>query len=152
MLGDSLHSAAKADNDTTRYRSAMKRFEVAATISITAADALYNWGNVLFDLSLAARYGAPEVMTRSGEQLLRRAIAKYRDAIAKDPSFSDAHNNLANALTDLARAGYPREDDGFSGQTKLVLWKISNLGFADGTKTDKTVRNGFSFPQSTRSV
>src|ERR1700733_797537 len=34
---------------------AMKRFEVAAKISITAADALYNWGDVLFDLSLAAR-------------------------------------------------------------------------------------------------
>jgi tetratricopeptide (TPR) repeat protein len=44
--------------------------------------------------------------------LLRRAVAKYRDAIAKDPSFADAHNNLANALTDLARAEYPREDDG----------------------------------------
>src|ERR1700733_13877080 len=91
---------------------AMKRFQVAAKISITAADALYNWGNVLFDLSLAVRDGAPEVMTRSAEQLLRRAIAKYREAIAKDPSFADAHNNLANALTDLARAEYPRKDDG----------------------------------------
>jgi hypothetical protein len=27
-----------------------------------------------------------------------------------------------------------------------------HLDLADGTKTDKTVRNGFSFPQSTRSV
>jgi tetratricopeptide (TPR) repeat protein len=51
-------------------------------------------------------------MTRAAEQLLRRAVAKYRDAIAKDPSFADAHNNLANALTDLARAEYPRKDDG----------------------------------------
>ena len=95
-----------------QYRSAIRRFEVAAKVSITAADALYNWGNVLFDLSLAVRDGAPEVMTRSAEQLLRRAVAKYRDAIVKDPSFADAHNNLANALTDLARVEYPRKDDG----------------------------------------
>jgi len=112
MLGDKLHSAAKAGDNKAKYRSAMKRFEVAAKVSTTAADALFNWGNVLFDLSLAARDGAPEVMTRSAEQLLRRAVAKYRDAIAKDPSFADAHNNLANALTDLARAEFPRQDDG----------------------------------------
>jgi tetratricopeptide (TPR) repeat protein len=112
ILGDRLHSTAKADNHRAQYRSAIRRFEAAAKISITAADALYNWGNVLFDLSLAVRDGAPEVMTRSAEQLLARAVAKYRDAIAKDPSFADAHNNLANALTDLARVEYPRKDDG----------------------------------------
>ena len=112
MLGDRLHSAAKADDNKAQYRSAMRRFEVAAKVSTAAADALFNWGNVLFDLSLAARNGAPEVMTRSAEELLRRAIAKYRDAIAKDPSFADAHNNLANSLSDLARAEYPRKDDG----------------------------------------
>jgi tetratricopeptide (TPR) repeat protein len=112
MLGDRLHTAAKAEDDTAQYRLAMRRFEVAAKIPATESDALYNWGNVLFDLSLRARNGAPEVMTRSAEQLLRRAVAKYWGAIAKDPSFADAHNNLANALTDLARAGYPREDNG----------------------------------------
>jgi len=112
MLGDRLHSAAKAEENRAQFRSAMRRFEVAARIPATEADALYNWGNVLFDLSLAARNGAPEVMTRSAEQLLRRAVAKYRDSIAKDPSFADAHNNLANALADLARAEYPREDNG----------------------------------------
>jgi tetratricopeptide (TPR) repeat protein len=112
MLGDRLHTLAKADGDRARYRAAIGRFEVAARVSTAAADALYNWGNVLFDLSLAARNGAPEVMTRSAEQLLRRAIAKYRESIAIEPSFSDAHNNIANALTDLARAEYPRKDDG----------------------------------------
>lgn len=112
MLGDRLHSVAKVDDNKAQYRSAMRRFEVAAKVSTTAADALFNCGNVLFDLSLAVRDGAPEVMTRSAEQLLRRAVAKYRDAIAKDPSFADAHNNLANALTDLARVEYPRKDDG----------------------------------------
>jgi tetratricopeptide (TPR) repeat protein len=112
ILGDRLHSIAKADDNRAQYRSAIRLFEVAAKVSMTAADALYNWGNVLFDLSLAVRNGAPEVMTRSAEQLLRRAVAKYRESIAIDPSFADAHNNLANALTDLARAEYPRKDDG----------------------------------------
>jgi tetratricopeptide (TPR) repeat protein len=112
MLGDRLHSIAKADDNRAQYRSAVRLFEVAAKISTTAADALYNWGNVLFDLSLAERNGAPEVMTGSAEQLLRRAVAKYRESIAIDPSFADAHNNLANALTDLARAEYPRKGDG----------------------------------------
>jgi tetratricopeptide (TPR) repeat protein len=110
ILGDRSHSAAKADDNRAQYRLAMKRFEVAAKVSETAADALYNWGNVLFDLSLAVRDGAPEVMTRSAEQLLRRAVAKYRDAIVKDPSFADARNNLGNALTDLASVEYPRKD------------------------------------------
>lgn len=110
MLGDRLHSSAKADDDRAQYRSAMRRFEVAAKIPITAADALYNWGNVLFDLSLAVRDGALEGITRSAEQLLRRAVAKYRDAIAKDPSFADAHNNLANAITDLARVEYWKDN------------------------------------------
>jgi tetratricopeptide (TPR) repeat protein len=112
MLGDSLHSAAKADDDTTKYRSAMRRFGVAAKIPNIAADALYNWGNVLFDLSSAARHGAPEVMTRSAEQLLRRAAVKYRESIAKEPSFPDAHNNLANTLTDLAGVEYPGKANG----------------------------------------
>lgn len=112
MLGDRLHSAAKADDNKRQYRSALRWFEVATKISTTAPDALFNCGNVLFDLSLVARDGAPEVMTRSAELLLRRAVAKYREAIAKDPFFADAHNNLANALTDLARAEYPRKDDG----------------------------------------
>lgn len=112
ILGDRLHSSAKADDNRTHYRSAIRRFEVAAKVSTTAADALYNWGNVLFDLSRAVRDGAPEVMTRSAERLLRRAVAKYRESITIDPSFADAHNNLANALTNLARAEYPRKDDG----------------------------------------
>jgi tetratricopeptide (TPR) repeat protein len=89
-----------------------KRFEVAAKIPTTSPEALYNWGNALFDLSLAARNGASEVMTRSAEKLLQRALAKYRQAIAKDPSFADARNNLANALSDLARAEDPRHDNG----------------------------------------
>jgi len=112
ILGDRVHSLAKADDNRAEYRVALKRFEVAAKIATTRADALFNWGNVLFDLSLAARNGAPEVMTRSAERLLRRAVAKYRDAVALDGAFADAHNNLANALTDLARADYPRKDDG----------------------------------------
>ena len=58
------------------------------------------------------RNGAPEVMTTAAERLLHRAVAKYRDAVAIDPAFADAHNNLANALTDLARAEYPRKDNG----------------------------------------
>jgi len=41
-LGDRLHSAAKADDNRAQYRSAIRRFEVAAKVSITAADALYN--------------------------------------------------------------------------------------------------------------
>jgi tetratricopeptide (TPR) repeat protein len=112
ILGDRLHSAAKADDNRAQYRAAIKRFALAAKVSITAADALYNWGNVLFDLSLAVRNGALEVMTKSAGRLLRRAVVKYRQAIARDPSFADAHNNLANALTDLARAEYSRKDDG----------------------------------------
>ena len=67
ILGDRLHSTAKAADNRAQYRSAIKRFEFAAKISPTAADALYNWGNVLFDLSLAVRDGAPEVMTRSAD-------------------------------------------------------------------------------------
>jgi tetratricopeptide (TPR) repeat protein len=110
ILGDRLHSTAKADDNRAQYHLAIKRFEAAAKISVTAADALYNWGNVLFDISLAVRDGALEVVTRSAEQLLRRAVAKYRDAIAMDPSFADAHNNLANALTDLARVEYWKDD------------------------------------------
>jgi tetratricopeptide (TPR) repeat protein len=112
ILGDRVHSLAKADDNRAKYRLALRRFEVAAKIATTRADALFNCGNVLFDLSLAARNGAPEVMTRSAERLLRRAVAKYRDAVAIDAAFADAHNNLANALTDLARADYPRKDDG----------------------------------------
>ncbi len=112
ILGDRVHSLAKADDNRAQYRLALRHFEVAAKIATTRADALYNLGNVLFDLSLAVRNGAPEVITTSAERLLRRAIAKYRDAVAIDPSFADAHNNLANALTDLARAAYPRKDDG----------------------------------------
>lgn len=111
-LGDRVHSIAKADDNRAQYRLAIKRFEAATKLSTTAADAFYNWGNVLFDLSLAVRDGAPEVITRSAERLLRRAVAKYRAAIAIDPSLADAHNNLANALTDLARVEYPRKDDG----------------------------------------
>ncbi len=110
-LGDRLHTRAKADDNSADYHAAIRRFAVAAKIATAAADALFNWGNVLFDLSLAARHGAPEVMTRAAEQLMRRAVAKYRAAIAIDPSFADAHNNLANALTDLARAEYPRSDN-----------------------------------------
>jgi tetratricopeptide (TPR) repeat protein/NAD-dependent SIR2 family protein deacetylase len=112
ILGNRVHSLAKADDDRAQYRLALKRFEVAAKIATTRADALYNWGNVLFDLSLAVRNGAPEVMTASAERLLRRAVVKYREAVAIDPAFADAHNNLANGLTDLARAEYPRKDNG----------------------------------------
>ena len=112
ILGDRVHTLAKADDNRAQYRLALKRFEVAAKVPATRADALFNCGNVLFDLSLAVRNGAPEVMTTSAERLLRRAVAKYRDAVAIDGAFADAHNNLANALTDLARADYPRNDDG----------------------------------------
>jgi hypothetical protein len=56
---------------------------------------------------MAVRDGAPEVMTGAAEALLNRAVVKYRAALAIDPQFSDAHNNLANALADLARAEYP---------------------------------------------
>ena len=114
MLGDRLHSAARVDDDKAKYRTAIKHFKVAAKIPSTSSDALYNWANALFDLSMAARNGAPEMMTRSAEQFMLRAVAKYREAIAIDPVFADAHNNLANALSDLARARYPREDNGMS--------------------------------------
>ena len=103
ILGDRLHSAAKHDDDIELYRSAAKHFAVSAKIEATAAYALYNWANVLFDLSLASRHGAPEVMTSSAEALLQRAVSKYRAAIAKEPDLPDAHNNLANALSDLGR-------------------------------------------------
>ena len=112
MLGDRLHSAARADDDKTKYLAAIKHFRVAAKIPSTSSDAFYNWGNALFDLSMAARNGAPEVMTRAAEQFMLRAVAKYREAIALDPSFADAHNNLANALSDLARTDCPHEDNG----------------------------------------
>ena len=110
ILGDRLHSAARVDDNRAQYYAAIKRFAVAVNITTTAADALYEWGNVLFDLSLAARNGAPEVMTTSAEKLMRRAVAKYREALAKDPSHADAHNNLANALTDLARIEYYKDN------------------------------------------
>jgi tetratricopeptide (TPR) repeat protein len=112
MLGDRLHSAAKANDDKAKYRAAIKHFEVAAKNPSTASDALYNWGNALFDLSMAARNGAPEMMTRSAERLMRRAVIKYQEAIALDSSFADAHNNLANALSDIARGGCSREGNG----------------------------------------
>jgi tetratricopeptide (TPR) repeat protein/NAD-dependent SIR2 family protein deacetylase len=111
-LGDQLHTRAKADDNSAHYHAAIRRFSVAAKISTTATDALFNWGNVLFDLSMEARHGAPEMVTRAAEKLMLRAVAKYRAAIANDPSFADAHNNLANALGDLARAEYPRTEDG----------------------------------------
>jgi tetratricopeptide (TPR) repeat protein len=111
MLGDRLHSAARADDDKAKYLAAIKHFKVAAKIPSTSSDALYNWGNALFDLSMTARSGAPEMMTRLAEQFMLRAIVKYREAIALDSSFADAHNNLANALSDLARADYPHEDN-----------------------------------------
>ena len=114
MLGDRLHSAARVDDDKAKYRTAIKHFKVAAKIPSTSSDALYNWANALFDLSMAARNGAPEMMTRSAEQFMLRAVTKYREAIAIDTVFADAHNNLANALSDLARARYPREDNGMS--------------------------------------
>jgi tetratricopeptide (TPR) repeat protein len=112
ILGDRAHSAAKIENDRDLYRKAAEHFAIAAKIPATEADALYNWGNVLFDLSIAARDGALEVMTRSAEALLKRAVVKYGVALAKDPQFADAHNNLANALTDLARSEYPARDNG----------------------------------------
>jgi tetratricopeptide (TPR) repeat protein len=111
ILGDRAHLAAKIDDDRDVYRKAAEHFAIAAKIRVTEADALYNWGNVLFDLSMAVRDGAPEVMTGAAEALLNRAVVKYRAALAIDPQFSDAHNNLANALADLARAEYPRSDN-----------------------------------------
>jgi tetratricopeptide (TPR) repeat protein len=111
MAGDRLHSAAKSQDDISLYRIAAQHFAVAAKIAVSEAAALYNWANVLFDLSFVMRHGAPEVMTRSGETLLLRAASKYRAAIAKDPNFSDAHNNLANALSDLSRGEDLRNDD-----------------------------------------
>ena len=111
-LGNRVHSRAKADDNRALYRLALKHFEVAAKIATTRADALYNAGNVLFDLSRAVRDGALEVMTTSAERLLRGAVAKYRESLVLDPTFADAHINLANGLTDLARAEYSRKDDG----------------------------------------
>ena len=112
ILGSRLHSAAKLRDDVKLYRRAAEHFAVAAKIAATEAYANYNWANVLFDLSLASRHGAPEVMTKSAEAFLRRAVSKYRAAISKEPDLADAHNNLANALSDLARDEYPRTDNG----------------------------------------
>jgi tetratricopeptide (TPR) repeat protein len=112
ILGNRLHAAAKLGDDIKLYRRAAEHFSVAAKIAVTEAYANYNWGNVLFDLSLASRHGAPEVMTKLAESLLQRAVSKYRAAISKEPDLADAHNNLANALSDLARDEYPRTDNG----------------------------------------
>ena len=42
VLGDRAHSLAKVDDDRAQYRLALKRFEVAAKVATTRADALYN--------------------------------------------------------------------------------------------------------------
>jgi hypothetical protein len=98
MLGDRLHSAARFNDDKAKYRAAIEHFKVAAKIPSTSSDALYNWANALFDLSMAARNGVPQVMTRAAEHFMQKAVVKYREAIALDPAFADAHNNLSNAL------------------------------------------------------
>jgi tetratricopeptide (TPR) repeat protein len=73
----------------------------------SVGEAYYNWGNVLFDLSLLKRHGAPEVMTRAAWRLLHSAIAKYKLALAIDSTITEAHNNWGNALADLARGESP---------------------------------------------
>jgi hypothetical protein len=87
ILGDRAHSAAKIDDDRGLYRRAAEHFAIAAKIRVTEVDALYNWGNVLFDLSMAVRDGAPEVMTRAAEGLINRAVVKYRAALAMIRNF-----------------------------------------------------------------
>ncbi|PTE07110.1 hypothetical protein C9427_27730 [Mesorhizobium helmanticense] len=102
--GNRLHVEARESGSEGRFREAMQKFRQAAKILSTRADALYNWGNTLFDFSIMKRYGAPEVMTRAGERLLRQAIKKYQKVIAIEPNYADAHNNMANALTDIGRS------------------------------------------------
>jgi tetratricopeptide (TPR) repeat protein len=109
VKGNKLHDEAKERQSEALYREAMDNFKQASRADETISEALYNWGNVLFDLSLLKRFDAPEVMTRSGEQLLRRAIEKYKAALSLNSHFWEAHNNLANALTDLGRDRSPTD-------------------------------------------
>jgi tetratricopeptide (TPR) repeat protein len=110
MLGNRLHSAAKAQDCEKLYRSAIDKFRRAARIDNTICEAFFNLVNALFDLSIVKRFGAPEVMTRNGERLLQSAVTKYKRALEIYKAFPDAHNNLANALTDLARSESPKHE------------------------------------------
>lgn len=101
--GNSLHDRAKEKDDERLYREAIAKFREATRAQRTP-EALYNWGNALFDLSILKRYGVPEVMTRAGEELLWAALKKYKAALSIEPDFADAHNNCGNALCDLARS------------------------------------------------
>lgn len=110
MRGNRLHDEAKQLDSEALSRAAIDNFRRAARIDGNISAAFYNWGNALFDLSLLRRFGAPEVMTRGAERALWSAVAKYKAALSIEPRFSEAHNNLANALTDLRR-GSPDRDE-----------------------------------------
>ena len=58
------------------------------------------------------RYGSPMVLKEElydqavdlfGEGLLDEAVARYREALALDPSFADAWHGLAMALSEMGR-------------------------------------------------
>jgi tetratricopeptide (TPR) repeat protein len=107
IQGNKLHDAAKSQDSEKLHRQAIEKFRYATKVDSSIGEAYYNWGNVLFDLSLVKRHGAPEVMTRAAERLLHSAIAKYKLALATNPTITEAHNNWGNALTDLARGEGP---------------------------------------------
>jgi tetratricopeptide (TPR) repeat protein len=50
-----------------------------------------------------ARAGIPAGKTDCASRKLDEAIAAYRRAIAIEPAFADAHNNLANTLRDQGK-------------------------------------------------
>jgi tetratricopeptide (TPR) repeat protein len=110
IQGNQLHDAARGRESEKLHRQAIEKFRCATKISKSIGAAYYNWGNVLFDLSVLKRLGAPEVVTPAAEKLLQYAIVKYKLAIAVDPTITEAHNNWGNALADLARAARPEDE------------------------------------------
>jgi tetratricopeptide (TPR) repeat protein len=105
--GNAFHDKAKLEESETLHRAALDKFDRASKVEPTA-EALYNAGNVLFDLSILRPHGALEVMTRAAEILLLRAIRKNPAALSIERKFPDVHNNWANALCDLARGPRPQ--------------------------------------------
>jgi tetratricopeptide (TPR) repeat protein len=114
IQGNQLHDIAKSEDSEELHRQAIEKFRYAAKADSSVGEAYYNWGNVLFDLSLVKRHGVPEAMTQASEKLLHGAIAKYKLALAIDPTIAEAHNNWGNALGDLARGESPE------GELKLL--------------------------------